>query len=118
MVNIRFDFEHLTIFSCNEKDEVILKSRDDYHTECLLYVPRPMFIKMVHEWLDSKQHYFNLYDGSFCGVGSVVVDATEVEDGYICSVTSFIKEGDHYKPVTKTVKGFMAQDFYVDMEHG
>ena len=119
MVDIRFDFEHLSIMSCNEKDEVIINCRDfESGDERLLHVPRPMFINMVDEWLDRKQVYYNLTDGSFAGFGSVVVAATEVVGDYTHSVTSFIKEGDDYKPVTEIVKNFMALDFYVDMEHG
>lgn len=121
MAEVTFSFDDLNILSCNEKDEVILKCHDDKFDDCILFVPREMFTNMLQEWLNRKQAYYKLWKGDFCGVGYVLVKAKKIAPkriGHITYLIDYVEEGDELKEVTRSLRGFIALDFDVDMEHG
>jgi len=115
---VSFSFDDLKILSCTEKDEVILRCSIDFDEDGVLYVSRSMFVAMLNEWLNQKQALCKIWKGEFCGIGDVYVASEEItykNEADMPWLAHYREEGEQE---IQHVKGFVALDFDVDMEHG
>jgi hypothetical protein len=121
-VSFSLDDDH--ILSATTNNEVVLRCTDYTDDECsdvVVYVTRKLYHQIIDTWLDRKQNYYEMYNGSFCGVGSIsITNLKELDDQ--CNLLHWVKddteeefgERAEYRNV-RTFEGFA---FDVDMEHG
>lgn len=109
-------FDDLDILSAMNQ-QVVLRAyyfSEENSADCILYLPRKMFHKMLDSWLFRKEDYFKRY-GHWCGTGSIHIEVQEIED----AKGFFTKYNEKTETEEKIdAKTFVGIKYSVDMEHG
>ena len=120
--SVSFNFDDLHLMSVNSDDEVILQCQIDYQEDCIVYLSRNLFHKVIDAWCDGKQSYYNR-TGGFAGVGNInfisLEEFPENKRNYILIFHDINNEDWEENPFhEKIVRTFRAFEFDIDMEHG
>lgn len=86
-------------------------NKDDY---CVLKIPKPMFNKMLKEYLEEKESYCTRYN-HFCGCGNIYIDGFKTK-GTMNILIDFDDKED--TPIYKDIPVYLVLEYSIDMEHG